>query len=85
MKDINRKYLSDIIIHSFTISLVAYLVTLIIFSESYLDRRNHEFENFVNVMEQYKQTLFLTSRILENKIQETDSIKKNRFKCIERY
>ncbi|WP_154179923.1 sensor domain-containing diguanylate cyclase [Vibrio furnissii] len=76
MKDINRKYLSDIIIHSFTISLVAYLVTLIIFSESYLDRRNHEFENFVNVMEQYKQTLFLTSRILENKIQETDSIKK---------
>lgn len=37
MKDINRKYLSDIIIHSFTISLVAYLVTLIIFSESYLD------------------------------------------------
>ncbi|HGY9573266.1 TPA: GGDEF domain-containing protein [Vibrio fluvialis] len=77
MKELNKKYISDIIVHGFTCSLVLYLVAVIIFSESYLDRRNHEFENFVNVMEQYKQTLFLTSRILENRIQEIDTIKKS--------
>ncbi|EKO3505455.1 diguanylate cyclase [Vibrio fluvialis] len=77
MKRINRKHVLDGMIHSFTISIIVYLITIILFSEFYLERRNHEFENFVNIMEQYKQTLFLTSRILENKIQETKLVKKN--------
>lgn len=76
MKRINRKHVLDGMIHSFTISIIVYLITIILFSEFYLERRNHEFENFVNIMEQYKQTLFLTSRILENKIQETKLVKK---------
>ncbi len=69
-----RKNRKEIVLTSFMVSLILYLVTMLFYIDSQINERELEFEKFSKTMAQYNQVLFFTSKILESEVSKYQAI-----------
>lgn len=69
-----KKNIKDIALTSFVVSFFLYIVSISFYVDSYINERELEFGKFSRALEQYKQVVFFSGKIIENKV--------NRFKSI---
>ncbi len=69
-----RKNIKEIMLTSFIVSLVLYVISMLFYVDSHINARELEFEKFSKAMAQYNQVLFFTSKILEGEVGKYDAI-----------
>lgn len=69
-----KKNIKEILLTSFVVSLVLYVISMGFYVDSHINARQLEFEKFSKAMTQYNQVLFFTSKILEGEVDNYDAI-----------
>ncbi len=87
-----KKNIKEIVLTSFIVSLILYVISMIFYVDSHINARELEFEKFSKTMAQYNQVLFFTSKILEGEVNKYDAIEpgdesllKNRYSSFQRF
>ncbi len=71
-----NKNIKEIVLTSFMLSLILYVISMVFYVDSHINERELEFEKFSKTMAQYNQVLFFTSKILESEVSKYDAIEK---------
>ena len=69
-----RKNIKEIVLSSFMVSVILYVISMFFYVDSHINERELEFEKFSKTMAQYNQVLFFSSKILESEVSKYDAI-----------
>lgn len=69
-----KKNINEIVLTSFMVSLILYVISMGFYVDSHINERELEFEKFSKTMAQYNQVLFFTGKILESEVSKYDAI-----------
>lgn len=78
-----RKNIKEIVLTSFMVSLILYVISMVFYVDSHINERELEFEKFSKTMAQYNQVLFFSSKILESEVSKYDAIEEGNKELLE--